>query len=122
MNLIPSRSPLLHNGDRLKQPEFHRRYEAHPGPEKFELIGGIVYMASPARYLHGRYQIALGSLFDLYEEHTPGVEAAAEISDILGEESEPQPDLTLRLVAELGGRSHINEAEYMEGPPELLAE
>lgn len=39
---VPIRHPLLHNGDRLKQPEFHRRYQAHPGSDKFELIGGIV--------------------------------------------------------------------------------
>jgi hypothetical protein len=46
---------LLENGDRMKQPEFHRRYAAYPDHVKFELIGGIVYMASPARYPHGTY-------------------------------------------------------------------
>jgi Uma2 family endonuclease len=114
--------PMLHNGDRLKQPEFHRRYEAYPGPEKFELIGGTVYMASPTRYAHGRYHKALGGVFDRYELATPGVEAALEISDILGEGSEPQPDLSLRIIAECGGRSRINDDGYLEGPPELLAE
>ena len=47
---------LLCNGDRMKQPEFHRRYETYPKDVKFELIGGIVYMASPLRMPHGRYQ------------------------------------------------------------------
>ena len=44
MSVLP-----LFNGDRMKQPEFHRRYEQYPDDVKFELIGGIVYMASPAR-------------------------------------------------------------------------
>jgi len=122
VNLKPPRLPLLQTGDCLKQPEFHRRYLAHPGPEKFELIGGIVYMASPTRYIHGRYQKLLACLFGIYEDDTPGVEAAVEISDILGEESEPQPDLTLRLAAEFGGKSRVTRDGYLEGPPELLAE
>ncbi len=35
-------SPVLENGDRLTQPEFHRRYEAYPEDVKIELVGGIV--------------------------------------------------------------------------------
>ncbi|HEY7313349.1 MAG TPA: hypothetical protein VH643_28630 [Gemmataceae bacterium] len=38
---------LLVNGERMKQPEFHRRYAAYEEDEKWELIGGIVYRASP---------------------------------------------------------------------------
>jgi hypothetical protein len=30
--------PLLENGDRMKQPEFHRRYEQYPDPVKSERI------------------------------------------------------------------------------------
>ena len=45
--------PPLHNGDRLTQAEFHRRYEAYPEDVKFELVGGIVYMTSPLRRPHG---------------------------------------------------------------------
>ena len=37
----------LVNGERMKQPEFHRRYAAYEEDEKGELIGGIVYRASP---------------------------------------------------------------------------
>ncbi|HEV3342112.1 MAG TPA: hypothetical protein VG125_17225 [Pirellulales bacterium] len=32
--------PLLVNGERMVQPEFHRRYEACGEDEKWELIGG----------------------------------------------------------------------------------
>jgi Uma2 family endonuclease len=114
--------PFLVNGQRMKQPEFHRRYEACPPHEKWELIGGIVYMTSPLRYPHGAYDFSLGGAFVLYAAATPGVEGAHNATSILGEESEPQPDLSLRISAEYGGRSRVNEAEYLEGPPELIAE
>lgn len=117
-----SYAPLLVNGDRMKQPEFHRRYALYPGDEKFELIGGIVYMASPLRWPHGIYAIKCGSVLNLYSEATPGVEVGAEATAILGEDSEPQPDITMRLLAEYGGRSILNEAQYVVGPPELLVE
>ncbi len=41
---------------------------------------------------------------------------------ILGEKSEPQPDLILRVLTEHGGRSRYNDDEYLVGPPELVAE
>ena len=114
--------PLLVNGDRMKQPEFHRRYLAYPDYVKFELIGGIVYMASPLRYTHGRYSQLLSTVFGFYAAATPGVEGADNVTTILGEESEPQPDLALRLLPEYGGQSHVDEDEYLRGAPELLAE
>lgn len=114
--------PLLENGDRMSQAEFHRRYKAHPGDEKFELVGGIVYMASPLRYPHATYHLKLGTLLDLYAIATPGVEGADNATTILGEESEPQPDLLLRIVQECGGQSRVGPEKYLEGAPELLAE
>jgi Uma2 family endonuclease len=106
----------------MKQEEFHRRYLAYPDDVKFELIGGIVYMASPLRYPHGRYSQLLSSAFGLYAAATTGVEGADNVTTILGEESEPQPDLALRLLPEYGGQSHVDEEEYLRGAPELLAE
>jgi hypothetical protein len=50
------------------------------------------------------------------------VECGIDATTILGEESEPQPDLHLRILSECGGRSRVNEDEYIVGPPELLAE
>ena len=126
---IPRRSmpssngvPLLVNGDRMKQPEFHRRYLTYPKDVKFELIGGTVYMASPLRYPHGTYSQELSLAFGLYRTATPGVEAADNATVILDEESEPQPDIALRLLAEYGGQSHVDDDEYLRGAPELLAE
>lgn len=114
--------PPLHNGDRMTQAEFHGRYQAYPEDMKFELVGGIVYMASPLKWPHGTYHTKLALALTLYEAATPGAECGDNTTTILGEESEPQPDLTLRLAAEAGGQSQINEEQYVQGPPELLAE
>jgi hypothetical protein len=48
-------APPLNNGDRLTRAEFERIYAAHPEIKKAELIEGVVYMPSPARYReHGK--------------------------------------------------------------------
>ncbi|HVS34192.1 MAG TPA: Uma2 family endonuclease [Gemmataceae bacterium] len=124
MNIRPSKNglSLLCNGDRMKQPEFHKRYAAYPEDVKFELIGGTVYMASPLRLPHGLYHLELGLVLSLFKAETPGVEAADNATVILGEESEPQPGLLLRIQTEHGGRSGVTEDEYCRGAPELLAE
>ncbi len=64
--------PPLVPGQRLKQPEFHRRYEAHPDDGTFELVGGVVYMASPLRRPHGTYSFVLGTALGVYISATPG--------------------------------------------------
>ena len=114
--------PLMEPGDRLTQAEFHRRYECYPDDKKFELIGGIVYMASPARWPHGLYISELNFALGLYKSATPGVELGNDATTILGDKSEPQPDLALRIFEEFGGRSIVNVMKYVAGPPELLAE
>ncbi len=116
------RLPPLVPGQRMKQPEFHRRYEAYPEDVKFELIGGVVHMASPLGRPHGTYAFVLGTGLGVYASATPGVEGMHDATTILGEESEPQPDLALRLLPEYGGRSRDTEKEFIVGPPELLAE
>jgi Uma2 family endonuclease len=129
MNLMPPRLrtpkdslPLLANGDRMSQAEFHRRYQEYPEDVKFELVGGTVYMASPLRHPHSTYHQKFNWVFLHYEEGTPGVEACDNVTVILGEESEPQPDTTLRILAECGGQSRVNADQYVAGAPELLAE
>jgi Uma2 family endonuclease len=114
--------PLLANGDRMSQPEFHRRYQAYPEGVKFELVGGTVYMASPLRHPHSTYHQKFNWVFLHYEEGTPGVESCDNATVILGEESEPQPDTTLRILAECGGQSRVDADQYVEGAPELVAE
>jgi len=113
--------PPLYIGDRLTQAEFHRRYEAYDGDEKWELIGGIAYMASPQRVHHSKYEPKLSTILCLYEEVTPGVEVLSNATSILSEESEPQPDLALRIVPDFGGQSKTKKG-YVVGAPELVAE
>src|SRR5438477_10122490 len=120
---VPAQSiPLLENGDHLTQAEFHRRYEAYPDNIKAELIGGIVYMASPLRRPHGKQHPVLSCAFCLYEAATPGVELLDNTTIILSDANEVQADLTLRLLPEWGGRSKSSEGDYVEGGPELVAE
>src|SRR5579862_2594710 len=114
--------PELENGSHMRQPEFHRLYEQCPDDVKIELVGGIVYMASPLRLLHSGYDDELGFAFGLYRRLTRGVEVLHGATAILGEESEPQPDLGLRILPEYGGQSRTNAKLYVVGAPELLAE
>jgi Uma2 family endonuclease len=114
--------PLLVNGERMKQREFHRRYEACPQDQKWELIGGIVYMASPLRRSHSRYDGKIGLVLETYELATLGVETLHNATTILNDDSEPQPDLGLRILPEYGGQSRTTEDDYFEGAPELVVE
>lgn len=112
----------LVNGERMKQAEFHRRYEACDEDEKWELVGGIVYMASPLRRGHSRYDGKIGLVLETYELSTLGVETLHNATTILDDDSEPQPDLGLRILPEYGGQSRTTADDYFEGAPELLVE
>jgi Uma2 family endonuclease len=79
-------------------------------------------MASPLRKPHSDYDDELGFALGLYRRATPGVEVLHNASVLLGEESEPQPDLALRILPEFGGQSRDTPEQYVEGPPELLTE
>src|SRR4051794_37812573 len=100
--VIPGLKPedVLVNGDHMTQDEFHRRYEHYPEDVKFELIGGKVYMASPLRLPHSRYDGEVGFLLETYRRATEGTEVLHGATIILGPESEPEPDLGLRILPE----------------------
>jgi Uma2 family endonuclease len=114
--------PPLENGERMGQAEFHRRYKLYPGDEKIELVGGIVYVTSPLRWPHATYHEELGFLLGLYRRATPGTDLGHDATAILGEDSEPRPDLTFRILPECGGQSWLDDEGYVQGTPELLAE
>jgi hypothetical protein len=86
--------PSLEPGDRLDQPTFHARYEAVQTDAKFELIGGRVHMASPAKNRHGRHMRLLGRWLDEYTEATPGTDSLINASDILGEHQVQSPTIS----------------------------
>ena len=114
--------PPLENGDHLDQPTFHVRYEAMPEDCRAELIGGIVYMASPQKVPHSDGQRLLIRWLDEYAEATPGTNALINNTQILGPESEPEPDGCLFILPEYGGQVFVDENEYLNGAPELVAE
>jgi Uma2 family endonuclease len=112
----------LATGDHMAREEFHRLYERSPEDFHAELIGGIVYVASPLKRQHGTCHLLLGGLFAAYVARTPGVEAGDNTTVLLGDDAEPQPDLYVRLLPESGGQSRTTDDDYILGAPELVAE
>jgi Uma2 family endonuclease len=106
----------------MTRKEFHRLYEQAPEELKAELIGGVVHMPSPLRIRHAKNHPPFSALFFHYESSTPGVECGDNATILLGEDGEPQPDLYLRILPEYGGHSRTTLDDYVEGPPELVAE
>jgi Uma2 family endonuclease len=117
----PPEISYLENGDRLTRQEFERRYQALPQIKKAELIEGVVYVPSPLRFeKHAKPHACIIGWLALYSAATPGVDLADNATVRLDWDNEPQPDALLRITT--GGRSHINEDDYVEGAPELIAE
>lgn len=115
--------PPLESGDRLTRQEFEHRYQAMPQIKKAELIEGVVFVASPVRMAnHGRPHAALIGWLLVYKAATPGVDLGDNATVRLDLDNEPQPDALLRIEPEVGGNSYITDDDYVEGPPELIAE
>jgi Uma2 family endonuclease len=114
--------PPLEAGQRLDQPTFHARYEAMPPSTRAELIGGVVHMPSPLRTDHGDESFRVAYWLGHYRRYTRGLRGAGNVTAILGDFGEPQPDCTLRIPEALGGLTRINEDGYLTGPPELVVE
>jgi Uma2 family endonuclease len=115
--------PPLESGDRISRIEFEQRYQAMPQLKKAELIEGVVYMASPLRFEphaepHGDLIIWLGN----YKVATPGVRLGDNPTIRIDLDNEPQPDVVLLIDPKCGGQSRIDEDDYIEGAPELVAE
>ncbi len=115
--------PPLQSGDHLSRAEFEQRYEAHPEIKKAELIEGVVYVATPVRFeQHGRPHSDVITWLGVYRASTPGVLVGDNATLRVDEENEPQPDAMVRLDPSLGGRSRIDEDDYVVGAPELIVE
>ncbi len=114
--------PPLENGDRLDQPTFHARYKAMPEDCHAELIGGIVHLPSPQKVPHSTTQRLVVRWLDQYAEATPGTEVLVNKTQVLGPDSEPEPDACLFITPEHGGRVFVDEDEYLNGAPELIVE
>lgn len=109
-------------GDHLSRGEFHRRYLAMPNLKKAELIEGVVYMPSPVSLQgHGVPHLDIVTWIGNYEAHTPGVQGGDNVTVLLDEDNEFQPDVFLRILPEHGGQS-ATEDDYVKGAPELIVE
>ena len=113
-------SQPLFAGQRLKREEFLRRWEAMPELKNAELIGGLVYMASPVSRAHGTHDLLLHSWLGQYAIRTPGCEGGSSRTWLILEDA-PQPDADLIILPEYGGQSWV-EGAYCAGAPELAAE
>ncbi len=114
--------PPLENGDHLDQRTFHERYLAMPPDVRAELIGGVVFMSSPQKRRHGKHHFKLDLWLGLYENDTPGVEGVTNTTQVLADDSEPQPDSCLFILPELGGQVREDEKGYLNGAPEWVGE
>ena len=115
--------PNLEPGDHLTRAEFERRYSARPDIKKAELIEGVVYMPSPARFMrHGRPHMHVNGWLAVYEAATPGVLGADNATVRLDLDNETQPDAFLLIDPRRGGQTRTGEDDYVEGAPELIVE
>lgn len=121
MTAIATELPVLETGDSLTLDEFLRRWEPMTDVKKAELIGGIVYMPSPLSTDHGDTGSDVASWLGTYRAHTPGTRASDNATTVIDEENCPQPDHSLRLLPEAGGRTG-RRGRLLSGAPEFVAE
>ena len=113
-------APLV-RGDCLSLDEFLRRWEAMPALKRAELIRGVVYMPSPSSRLHGVMDQNVGGCLMAYRAATPGVEGATNASWVMGNADAPQPDNSLYILPEYGGRLGMH-GTLLKGTPDFLEE
>lgn len=114
--------PPFENGDRMDQKTFHALYLQTPKGFRAELIGGIVHVPSPTSARHARPQRMFCQWLGEYSDNTPGTDAFDNITSVMSEASEPQPDLSLIVLPEAGGQTRLTPEEYLQGAPELAVE
>jgi len=117
----PHPANLLRTGDRLDADTFIRLYEQTSEGFRAELIGGIVYVASPISADHGKPNHYVNFWLGAYELRTPGVQPYSATTVRLGPANHPEPDASLIIRPECGGQATI-EAGYIVGAPELIVE
>jgi len=118
----PAVIPPLEPGDRMFADEFERRYAAMPLGPKAELIEGIVYMQAAAKLSHGQPLGFVTTWIGHYCIATPGTDYATDATDRLDDSNQPQPDISLFICPESGGRTTISDDGYLTGGPEMVVE
>src|SRR4051794_35372836 len=94
-------------GDFLTRDEFLRRWEASPKVKYAELIQGVVYMPSPLSRDHGRPDFMLVTWLGTYAAAAPGCEGCTNTTWLMVGDETPQPDISLQILPEYGGRSRV---------------
>ena len=114
--------PPLANGDHLTGAEFERRLAAMGDEVKAELIEGVVYMVPPVSVDHGTPHGNLMGWLAIYSAYTPGVMQSADSTLRLDKTNRPQPDASLWIVPEAGGRVRMDPDRILAGTVELVVE
>ena len=114
--------PPFQSGDVMDQGAFHALYQTTPPGFRAELIGGVVFMPSPVTRRHSAPHGKLGTWLGMYAAETDGTESLPDATMILSQDSEPQPDLSLIIVPEIGGQTEVSSEDYLIGAPELAIE
>ncbi|WP_020468109.1 Uma2 family endonuclease [Zavarzinella formosa] len=112
----------LYNGEVMTSEEFQIAYEARPDDAKFELIEGVVHMASPAKLVHSNGDRFLNGLTWIYEGRTPGTHGGNSATVKFSPNTDLQPDGFLRILSEYGGQTTETEEGYLRGAPEFVIE
>ncbi len=122
MAILTPPIPFLDSGDRLTQAEFHRRYLERPDIRRAELIDGVVYVASPARFAFHDEQAALAIFWlQAYTARHPELRSGGSATLFLGGDNEVQPDAFL-FRTDAPDRVRVDDVGYIHGAPDLVVE
>lgn len=115
--------PELESGDRLTREEFHQRYCRRPDLRKAELVNGVVYVPSPARWgKHGKHQSIVQLWLGTYAIDRPDVGVGDNDTVYLSANDEVQPDAILFRLTGPNKGARVTDDGYIEGAPELVVE
>ena len=123
MATAPDIRPELESGDRLTRDEFHRRYCRRPDIRKAELVNGVVYVPSPARWgKHGKHQSIVQWWLGTYVIDHPKIGVGDNDTVYLSTDDEVQPDAFLFRLTGSNKGAQVTEDGYIVGAPELVVE
>jgi hypothetical protein len=112
---------LIRPGDRMTLEEFLERWEQMPDLKFAELIDGTVYMPSPISREHMRVDSRVQGLCSYYCLRTAGTESGTNGTWLLNGVGGAQPDCSVHILQEFGGRSTTKRG-LAAGAPEFVAE
>jgi Uma2 family endonuclease len=115
--------PPLQGGDHLTSVEFERRWDAMPNLKVAELLDGIVYLPQTGSHTnHAGPCARLISWTGFYTVETPGVDGGCHSTLRLDERNEPQPDVLLMIEPSSGGRTRIDDDDFVANAPDWIGE